>query len=198
MIISIRGTSGSGKSTLVRRVMDEYVFKFPMAVEGRKQPLYYIMGHESPDHRDLVVIGHYESPCGGCDTIESFDTVFELVSRFNDEGYDVLFEGVLLYCEIPRTVELVHNLNPFHVIALNTPLEECVHSINLRRAERGDWEPVNPLNTITKFNGTITSMEKLVGAGVPVSWESRESAFELIRQLLELGEHNPHPPYILS
>lgn len=198
MIISIRGTSGSGKSTLARRVMDCYHIKYPYSVDGRKQPLYYIMGHESPDHRDLAVIGHYEAACGGCDTIHEFDTVFELVRRLHDEGHDVLFEGVLLYCEVPRTVSLLEDWYPLQVIALNTPVDDCVHSVNLRRAERGDWEPVDPANTITKYNGTITTMAKIQAAGVPVFWESRESAYQRIIREFQLAQFNPYPPRPLS
>lgn len=185
MIISIRGTSGSGKSTVVRRVMKLYPFKVAKCVPGRKQPLYYILSGTGT--QPLAILGHYESPCGGCDTIHTFDEVFELVRKLHTGGYHVLFEGVLLYCEVPRTVALVTDGLPLHVIALNTSIEDCVWGINQRRVERGDWEPVNPDNTIGKFNGTISYMEKLQTAGVPVFWEDRESAFTSIINLLNLS-----------
>jgi len=66
-VIQIRGTSGSGKSTLVRQVMGLYYEKQPLFKRGRKQPIGYILTH--PDTPSLFVPGHYESACGGLDTI---------------------------------------------------------------------------------------------------------------------------------
>lgn len=188
MIISIRGTSGSGKSTLVRKVMDLYPERISQFINGRKQPIMYYLKGAGGNEKGLVVIGHYESPCGGCDTIQSFDDVFAFVRAAADGGYDVLFEGVLLYCEVPRTVSMVQDLYPLHVIALNTPLDVCVESINLRRkAKKPDAEPVDPANTETKHRGTVTTMAKLQAAGVPVFWLDREQAFHHIIEQFNLN-----------
>lgn len=179
-IISIRGTSGSGKSTIVRRVMELFEFRSPHYIDGRKQPIGYRLRNVDNPNKGISVIGHYETACGGCDTIHSFEEVFNHVRREYDMGYHVLFEGVLLYCEVPLTTMMVLEGLPLDVVALNTPIEECVASVNLRRWERGDPEPVNPDNTITKYNGTITSMARLQANGVPVTWASRQQAFEFI------------------
>ena len=189
MIISIRGTSGSGKSTLVRKVMDLYDMKVPQFIEGRKQPIAYNLYNDNGGELSapLAVIGHYESACGGCDTIHEFDEVFKLVREAHMEGYNVLFEGVLLYCEIPRTAALAKEFNTT-IIAMTTPIDVCIESINLRRSTKSVLaEPVDPANTITKFNGTITTMKRLEAEGVPVNWCSREQAFSLILEKLNLN-----------
>lgn len=170
--------------------MDLFEFKSPRFIDGRKQPIGYRL--RNVDGPALSVIGHYETACGGCDTIHSFDEVFHHVRSEHEMGYNVLFEGVLLYCEMPHTIMLHVEGIPFQVIALDTSLEECVYSVNLRRVERGDWEPVNPANTETKWKGTKTSMKRLVAAGVPVHWENRESAYlRLVR------EFNLNPAFAL-
>jgi hypothetical protein len=78
------------------------------------------------------------------------------------------------------------------VIALNTPLELCLESVNHRRRNaamvkgrdyKGD---VNPKNTTSKFTGVKSSMKRIEAAGVPCSWESRDSAFERIKQEFKL------------
>lgn len=178
MIIQIRGTSGSGKSTIVRRVMEMFPEREPQFIDGRKQPILYVLrnGFSPP----LVVLGHYESPCGGCDTLESFDEVFSLAEAAHEGGYNVLMEGVLMYCEIPRTLGF-HLLGyPQHIIALDTDLQTCVAGVNARRLERGNLEPVNPANTATKHRGTVTTVKALAALGVPVVWESRDAAFNSI------------------
>ena len=193
MIISIRGTSGSGKSTIVRRVMDLYQFKVAKFIEGRKQPISYELFNEGDsDSLPLAVIGHYESPCGGCDTIHEFDDVFKYVRQAQEDGFHVLFEGVLLYCEIPRTIALAQEF-PTTIIAMTTSIDVCIESINLRRAAKNPLkDDVDPKNTITKFNGTITSMRRLEEAGVAVRWCDREQAFALI-----LKQFNLNPAYAL-
>jgi len=179
-IISIRGTSGSGKSTIVRRVMDLFEFRSPHYIDGRKQPIGYRLRSADNPNQGISVIGHYETACGGCDTIHSFEEVFAHVRREYDMGFHVLFEGVLLYCEVPLTTMMVLEGLPLDVIALNTPIDECVASVNLRRWERGDPEPVDPKNTATKHSGTVSSMKRLVNNGVPVTWASRQEAYDLI------------------
>ena len=76
MIINIRGTSGSGKSFLVRHIMRLYPKQVPVYVSDRRQPISYTLSRSG---RKLLVVGHYESVCGGCDTVHSMDAIFDLV-----------------------------------------------------------------------------------------------------------------------
>lgn len=193
-IINIRGTSGSGKSTLVRRVMELYQTKAAVRLkEGRKQPIGYILSKDM--HTALALVGHYETDCGGCDTIANMDEIYANVRQASFAGMDVLFEGLLISADANRIIQLHKDLiahTTVRVIALNTPLELCIQSVNARRlgaAERKGREykgDVNPKNTTSKFAGVKSSMKRIEAAGVPCSWESRDSAFELIKQEFKL------------
>jgi len=192
VIINIRGTSGSGKTHLVRQVMDCYGSRVPYREEGRKQPIGYTF-HRGERGRSLAVIGHYETACGGCDTIAKMERIFELVKASAAQGFDVIFEGLLISADVNRHVEL-HKwcLEKFHgprleVVALTTPLQTCLDSVNARRHARNpDLPPVKEANTISKFNGVRKSLERLRADGVPVFEGSREEALERIKQVLEL------------
>ena len=153
MIIQIRGTSGSGKSTVIREVMDsideggcwESRFK-----EGRKQPLYYrhVNGR-------VAVLGHYESPSGGCDTIGSARAVFELLQDV--KAPIILCEGLLL-SEDTKWSSLLKNLR---VIFLTTSLERCLNQIQERRKKVGNDKPLNPSNTSNRVEVIERARRKL-------------------------------------
>lgn len=210
MIINIRGTSGSGKTTLARAVMDLYGTRVPVKEQDRKRPIGYIF-NRGERGRSLAVIGHYETPCGGCDTITDQDHIYELVRKSHDAGMDVLYEGLLISAEVNRAVKLHQDGYPLFTVALNTPLQVCLDSINDRRQQnfklrqaavqaqndiyeskgrkllplpnpKGD---VNPKNTESKYKGVQGSMRRLQEAGLRAVWADRDEGFHIIRQ--ELG-----------
>jgi hypothetical protein len=211
MIINIRGTSGSGKSTLVRRVRDLYDSCVRVKEDGRKQPIGYILGR-ADGGKALALIGHYETDCGGCDTITSMDTIYAKVREAHHHGMDVLYEGLLISADANRAVAL--HSDGFHplVIALDTPLDVCLESVNRRRLEAHERRllaigaenieraaagrklilvpafkgEVNPKNTQSKFSGVKSSMKRLEAAGVNTVWLSRDGAFERIKQEFKL------------
>lgn len=178
MIINIRGTSGSGKSTLVRKVMSWYALKEHVYVQGRKQPLYYKLWLQAPEDPqqnpgppDLVVLGHYEASCGGCDTISSTDTMFDLVYEASSYAANVIFEGLLISADVNRCVDLhgTFGASGFEVLAIDLPLEDCLASVNARRRAKDPTKPdVNPANTESKWKGVRQSLERLRAAGVNV------------------------------
>lgn len=209
MIVNLRGTSGSGKSTITRALMKSYASKTRVFVKGRDRPLGYILNH--PGRRPLAVIGHYETDCGGCDTIKTIDEVYDIVRQCYQNGMDVFFEGLLLAAEYRRSEALHQDGLPLRVVALDTPLDVCVASVNQRREEsyqrrlertnainsvkeelghkprpipepRGD---VNPRNTESKYKATFSVLERLRKIGVPVFLVSREAALETIQELFD-------------
>lgn len=188
MIINLRGTSGSGKSTLARRVMTAYEgARVRIMRKGRKQPIGYILprGLEQKPGKPLIVIGHYESPCGGCDTLKTYDDVFQAVRGAHENGYDVLFEGLLLTTETARLIELAGQY-PMLIIGLDVPVDLCLESVNMRRrAKKPDAEPVNPKGTQSKHRTNSRAMAKFIALGLPAEWHSRESAYTRICE--ELG-----------
>ncbi len=183
LIINVRGTSGSGKSHLIREVMARYKNQTPVFIEGRKRPMYYKCQHPTGG-RELCVLGHYESPCGGCDTINGTDLIFNTVRELARLGYDVLFEGLLISIEVNRTNAMANSgIGDVSVICLNTPLETCIASINSRRAARGKTEPVNPDNTASKHRGVVSAAKRL-NPPVNVGFLDRDLALKNICLML--------------
>ncbi|KKN53707.1 hypothetical protein LCGC14_0599620 [marine sediment metagenome] len=186
MIVNIRGTSGSGKSTLARRVMAEYTNgQSRIQRPGRKHPFGYILHHHHTA-KALVIIGHYESPCGGCDTIKTYAEVFQAVQDSHDAGHNVLFEGLLLSTDKIHITELALAYPDDHlIIGLDVPLVECLRCVNeRRRAKNPDKEDVNPKGTNSKHGTNKRAMKHFTDNGLNAEWHNRESAFQRIKEAL--------------
>lgn len=186
MIVNIRGTGGAGKSTAVKAVMLRYGVVTPVHVEGRRRPVGYVceravMGSGS----SLFVVGHYETACGGGDTIKTPSEVFELARRYSSDGLDVLFEGIISQDDVRRTVELSKDYD-LTVVVLTTTLADCLAGIEARRAARGDSRPLDPSNTESRARRLAGHVRRLREAGVRVLEESRETAVERVAALLRL------------
>lgn len=189
MIINIRGTSGSGKSTIVREVMKFYTHKEPIFVEGRKRPIGYELNRL--DINPLFVVGHYETECGGCDTIakDAMNTVHHMVREWHDVGFDVLFEGLLISAEARRMIEMHEAGLPIIVVVLNVQLETCIEGILDRRMRRGASSELGP-NTVknleSKMKGASRCLERFEEAGIKTYHVGREGALNIVKRELEL------------
>lgn len=148
-IINVRGTHGSGKSTVVRRVLEQQKY-VPQMVYGRLRPFAYKC------ENGLYVLGSYENECGGVDNLGSYGLagVFEAVKVAADAGMDVLFEGIMQ--SMTRLVEL-HKVHPVTVIALTTPIEQCIESVMSRRAGRGQTGEFDPKNVYGKHRAVVSA-----------------------------------------
>lgn len=175
MIVNVRGNSGSGKSHLVRSLMDLTSFE-QFFVDGRRRPMGYRLDFDRP----LTILGHYETPCGGCDTLGSFNEIFRWVRAEAERGRDVLFEGLLISEESRRTIELSRNFEV--VVALIDMLpEECLSWINLRRRERNpEAIDVDPKNTVARWRRIEGAFRKLDAAGVTCARGNRDVVAEKI------------------
>jgi hypothetical protein len=164
--------------------MERYQTLQPFFIEGRKQPFSYLLGGETPPLPDLRVLGHYETACGGCDTISSPDLVYKHIEQCVAVGENVLYEGIIIGDDVTRCVAL-SKTTPVKVICLNTPLDVCLAGIQARRDARGDDRPLNPANTESRAKRLKTSMApRLKAAGVDVVWMSREEALVECLKLL--------------
>ena len=200
-VLQLCGTSGAGKSTIVRQIMGLYKHCEPISAQptliglsitdpklyqvGRKQPIAYNcynVGIKKP----LVVLGAYQTACGGCDIIKPVAKVFDLVRYFRDGGNDVLFEGLFISELVNQVVDLNKENPDLLVLALNVPLEECLKGVNERRTNRGVEQPVNPKNTSNRVKTIPRRMARLETAGVATVWVTREEALLRIKQELSL------------
>lgn len=182
MILNIRGTSGSGKTTLVRAIMAGYEKHIDHHRYGRRQPIYVECYNERMQSWPLYVLGHYNTPCGGCDTITKLDDVFELAKALAEKG-NVLMEGLLLSGEVHRTVNL-DGQHGFKVLKLSTPVEQCIRNVEARRKARGDDRPLNPRNTILKFKTVESVCKRLANAGVPLVVGDYEALLKVATEAL--------------
>lgn len=200
MIINIRGISGSGKSTLARKIMGLYDSRLPMKEKQpstRKAPIGYLCSKLGATH--LGVIGHYESACGGADTIHGYDILYPLIFEAAKPGNHVLYEGLLISGDVKNTQTLVSNLSQLpgtvmRNVALRVPLEECMESVTQRRiraweakGSKGDRPGPMPLvRAQGKQSQLESAVRRLNAAGIPVEWADREEAFELVKGWLGL------------
>lgn len=191
MIINLRGTSGSGKSTIARQLMSCYGPRTAFYRSGRRQPIGYVLDHpiDAQEGRKLAVVGHYETACGGCDTLPSYEVVTDLVKSSHNMGYDVFFEGLLVSGDAKYTGAMFQDGYPLHVLGLDLDPNFCVESVNMRRrAKNPEKGPVNPKNTLAKVRCMHLSMERLKAIGVPTEmFTERSAAFSRIKELLNVS-----------
>lgn len=186
MIVNLRGTGGSGKSTLVRDLMELYPRRAALKQDGRKQPIGYVcFGAEWNNNRGLYVVGHYETPCGGADTITQQAAIFDKVIEEANHPRDVIFEGIISQDDVRRTSEINKAFpGQLKVIALRVPIEVCLASIQARRDARGDERPLNPKNTVNRQKSLERTISRLRDAGIDAQWMDREAAAIAIREAL--------------
>lgn len=167
MIIQIRGTSGSGKSWVMREVMKLLTRVAAVHAPKRKQPLYYV--YELPGVKPsptVAVCGHYESPCGGGDTIGSARQCYDLIKDLAARHDFVLCEGLLLSEDTKWTHQLQHEVGDVRCIFLATPIDTCITQIKQRRAAVGNEKTLNETNTRNRVEVIERARNKLALVGI--------------------------------
>lgn len=96
MIVNIRGYSGSGKSTCVKNIIKLY--NNSEVLLSRKRRALVTRLYNTPELNECIVLGPYDdkNQTNGCDTIAYNEQVKLLIEFYDDKGYDVLFEGMML------------------------------------------------------------------------------------------------------
>ena len=162
-LIQIRGTSGSGKSTAMRSVMgylDNWISHYE---PGRKKPLYYQLKYPV----NTLVLGHYESPCGGCDTIGSAPQVFSVCRSLGTKFKHVLCEGLLLSEDTKHILAYHREVSAdVKILFLVTGQAECLTKIQKRRDMNGQTKPLDPTNTVNRIQVIERARRKLTAAGI--------------------------------
>lgn len=184
MIVNVRGVSGSGKSTLVRAVMSYYPEKIPRVMMGIRNPLgYFLKGVEGAP--PLYVPGHYETPCGGCDTMPSANSVALRIFTAKDAGMNVLFEGSKFYGGTQNILRLIRAEPETVVISLTTPLDVCVTNLTKRRTSQRKDAKVQPSKIAAQYDRENDELEALEKAGVNVRTLVYEDALDAIKRLFK-------------
>src|SRR4051812_9424638 len=113
--------------------MAAYEHRDPMMMDGRKRPVGYLCRTFGKDQM-LYVVGHYETACGGGDTVLDVETAYEYIHEAAAVGHHVIFEGILLGHDVRRCAELKtkHGWDVL-VIALSTDLDTCYAAVKARR-----------------------------------------------------------------
>jgi hypothetical protein len=182
VIIEIRGTSGSGKTTALREVMKHYTKWQPFFVPDRKRPLYYT---KQPN---LVVLGHYEIACGGCDTIGSVPQVFDVITqvRKREPKSHILGEGLLLSEDVKWVLSKPEE--DWKILFLTTDPEECLKRVCQRQEEKGR-PPADPERVRRKLMTRVGTIERarlrLVAAGIECRRCSSSQAPEIVLKWLK-------------
>jgi hypothetical protein len=134
----------------MRAVMDRLGCQWTPILQGeRRKPLYYQEDPPPPERPRCVVLGHYESACGGCNNIGSAAQVYELVRGLvagKTNPPIILSEGLLLSEDVKWTSQMPA-LAETKVLLLTTPIERCIEQVKKRREEAGNDKPLNEANT---------------------------------------------------
>lgn len=207
MIINVRGGSGAGKSTVIRKIMECHANREPHFVNGRKQPLWYDFWNELSREPVLRILGHYESECGGCDTISrnptdetetAMDFIHRLVREADAAGFNVLYEGVILSTVNNHLLKMVEDGVKIHVVNLTSDLETCLMGISDRRLrkDKGLGATVEEVrktlgettvdNNRSKLRSAFKTAHQLQVKGATVYNLDREQAVVKIKELLKL------------
>lgn len=162
-ILRISGTFGSGKTTAAREFL-KYPHQ-PMLVAGGKK----ILGYKV-DVPDLTVpvflLGSYHNTCGGCDGIPTQDEIADRALKAHPHGH-VIMEGALLSGS-GLNGAVTKALNPTGCAVytfLDTPMDECITRVKIRRAAAGNEKPFDPINLIKKFESVVSCYKNLRAAG---------------------------------
>ena len=163
-LIQIRGTSGSGKTWVTRELLKRLGPFEPQYIEKRKRPLFY------SNRQDVVILGHYESACGGCDNVGSAAKVYDLVNELKGKTLygnkrTFICEGLLLSEDSKWTKQLNSEFK-LTVYYLVTDIELCISQIIKRRVEAGNLEPLNESNTRNRVGVIERSRQKLIDSEI--------------------------------
>lgn len=189
MLVNIAGTSGSGKSTLMRSFLD-WSRKHGIVEDGyffnEEKPCGYSI--EIEGLKSIVfVVGLYNTPTGGCDTIHDVSELFYKIKTLHEEGCHVLYEG-LFVMNMTRGPQLATEVGrDLCILQLTTPLATCMASINARRAEKGKGALENKENTVGNYKRATNYCAVMRDAGARVFRVSRDEGLDKILELLGLS-----------
>ena len=162
-ILRISGTFGSGKTTAAREFL-KYPHEELRTSDGKKIKGYRI---EVPGlTTDVYLLGSYHNPTGGCDGIPTQDEIWERALKAHQYGH-VLMEGALLSGSglNGAVTKAVQPTGCAVYTFLDTPMDECITRVKIRRAAAGNEKTFDPKNLVSKFESVVACYKNLKAAG---------------------------------
>lgn len=139
-IINIRGANGSGKSTIAKSVGDIPGEVAVIELVQKQPEMKKAITGTLVKHLDTIVIGPYDSNCGGCDKYTwsgSHDQIVEAIEVAAARFSHVVFEGVTITSSFTRYRDLSERLNniygqPTYWVMLDFPIDVLVDRVKKR------------------------------------------------------------------
>lgn len=181
MLIQAAGTSGSGKSHLFRALI-----KWARENGGvdEQEAGYTLITGKGKSKAFSYVLGKYDVPTGGCDTIHDVSEIYDTIRNQATKNDNVLFEG-LFVMNMTRGPQLAEEFGrDFVVLQLTTPLATCLESINQRRAERGEGALESTRNTEDNYRRARNYCSTMRDAGAKIIKVDRSEALEVTLKLM--------------
>jgi hypothetical protein len=186
------GCNGSGKTSVARALLDFHKDEWkPLPLlPGRRKPAGYRRGWGGGKLNEIVVLGSYETTCGGMDTISDKAVRHGLVEGYAAQGRLLFFEGLITgktYGWLGELSERPGHKGRWIYTYMNTPFDVCVARVLQRRKERGNDAPFDPARTMAStFKGVQSAARRAGEAGHKVLWlDYRLTPRQLAHQLLK-------------
>ena len=177
--VKIGGTNGSGKTCLARAFMKLWDFK-PECFTGKTKVAQYVARVKpgqplSKLFNKVVVLGSYETVCGGMDTINDKNILRPLVEQYctnKDKRTLVFLEGLLVGGTYGYLGELSERSKvPWLYGFMDTPYDVCVSRVEARRLERGNDKPFDGMRSLHgKIRGCKSTAARAASGGHVVVW----------------------------
>lgn len=181
-IIDIRGTHGSGKSYIPFQILKQFKHMEwigePATYEGR----YGVLGYFVPE-LNLQIMGRYETACGGCDGIKTQDEIKARVTESLEEGCNVLLEGILVAHTFGPWSEFAKGKD-WNFMFLDTPLQDCIFRVDMRRKAAGKEPLADPRNIIRDWSRIRGLHDKFKEAGHKTHWLDHENPIPKVLEVL--------------
>lgn len=199
-IINLRGTNGSGKSWLATQLV-------PPAASERFEILQHGYVTKAGAARtkaihayrrdDMVLIGRYDTNCGGCDGLPDVRTAYRAALKASQmEGVSgVVLEGLMIsgiYQSVVDELGVAAGALPRPATLvwayLSTPLDECIARVRRRSNRPPEWDP---RNIVSKHRAVVRTRERAALARLPViDVRSDNDSLGLLRDIVR-GASDP-------
>lgn len=205
-IVQLCGTNGSGKTWLARQLLTTLDltahFRLPLLEPppGKAMVLKVPFGYTNDR---VALVGRYDRPCGGADTIKTQDELCARVQYYTDRALriaagasyyqGVVFEGLLSgglfqrYLDLDRALTRPGAVRFIHAF-LSTPTDVCIARVLQRRQAAGNDTAFDPAKTmLPKVRQVQGKRDKLLRAGRDVRAIAADEAgvAQLLGWLLE-------------